>query len=131
MRGSLILAVILLASCSNYEVNTMERWCEHFLSEGNLAERHTPFWAVFPSISFDGDAIRNDFVNFLNEAMMQKVQGRIDRMVWREGSDLHVENLSSLMAIDEEEIIAGWQKVFNTTIKISSQIPQTNAFMAL
>jgi hypothetical protein len=110
MRVLLILAVVFLASCSNYEVNTTERWCEHLLSEGNLAEKHAPFWAVFPSVSFDGNAIRDDFVHFLNEALMQKVQGRIDRMVWREGSDLHVENLSSLMEIDQEEVIAEWRK---------------------
>ena len=84
MRAAAILASIFVASCSNYEVNTTERWCEHLLSDGSIAEKHAPFWAVLPSVSFNGNAIRDDFVRFLNEAMMQKVEGRIDRMVWRE-----------------------------------------------
>lgn len=109
MRTAVILGGLLLASCSNYEVNTTERWCEHLLSDGNLAEKHAPFWAVLPSVSFNGNAIRDDFVRFLNDAMMQKVEGRIDRMVWREDANLHVENLSSLMEIDQEEVIEGWR----------------------
>ena len=109
MRTAAILGVMLLASCSNYEVNTTERWCEHLLSGGNLAEKHAPFWAVLPSVSFDGNAIRDDFVRFLNKAMMEKVEGRIDRMVWREGTNLHIENLSSLMEIDQKEVIEGWR----------------------
>lgn len=109
MRAVTALALVLLASCSNYEVNTTERWCENLQSDGNLAEKHAPFWAVFPSVSFNGEAIRDDFVRFLNDALMQKVQGRIDRMVWREGAALHMENLSSLMEIEKEEVIEAWR----------------------
>jgi len=104
------LCVLLLCiSCSNYEVNTTEGWCEQ-LSGENIAEKHAPFWAVLPGVSFNANAIRDDFVRILNEAMMQKVQGRIDRMVWREGTALHIENLSSLMEIDQEEVISGWRE---------------------
>lgn len=99
---------LLFASCSNYEVNTTERWCEH-LTEDNLAEKHAPFWAVLPSVSFNGNAIRDDFVNMLNKVMMTTVQGRIDRMVWRDGTSLHIENLSSLMEVDQDEVISGWR----------------------
>ena len=109
MRVLVLMAVGLLASCSNYEVNTTERWCEHLLSDGGLAEKHAPFWAVLPSVSFNGDAIRDDFVRFMNDSMMEKVQGRIERMVWREGPTLHIENLSSLMEIDPAEVINGWR----------------------
>lgn len=103
------LSLLLCTACSHYEVNTTERWCEQ-LSEGELAQKHAPFWAVLPSVSFNGDAIRDDFVHFLNDTMMQKVQGRIDRMVWREGTALHIENLSSLIEIDQQEVISGWQE---------------------
>lgn len=109
MRVVTAVAAALLASCSNYEVNSTVRWCENLQTDGNLAEKHAPFWAVFPSVSFKGDAIRDDFVHFLNDALMQKVQGRIDRMVWREGAALHMENLSSLMEIEKEEIIEAWR----------------------
>jgi hypothetical protein len=111
MRVAVIICAVVLASCSNYEVNTTNRWCEYLLSaNGNFIEKHAPWWAVLPGISFDGNAIRDDFVRVLNDAMMKKVDGRADRMVWRKGTDLHVENLSSLMEIDEEKVIAAWRR---------------------
>lgn len=109
MKTHFIIAAFVLLSCSNYEVNTTERWCEHLLYDGNIAEKYAPFWAVFPGVSFDGEAIRDDFVRFLDDAYMQKVEGRIDRMVWREGNDLHIENFSLLMEVDEEEAINSWR----------------------
>lgn len=106
----IIVCATLLASCSNYEVNTADRWCEYLLSgNGNFAEQHAPWWAIFPSVSYDGDAIRHDFVRQLNGALMQKVGRRADRMVWQKGTELHIENLSSLMVVDEEKVISGWR----------------------
>jgi hypothetical protein len=49
------------------------------------------------------------FVVVLNDIHMQKVQGRISRMAWREATDLHLVNLSSLMVIEPKEIIDEWR----------------------
>jgi hypothetical protein len=31
-------------------------------------------------------------------------------MAWRDGTDLHIENLSTLMEIEPEEVISGWRE---------------------
>lgn len=66
--------------------------------------------AVFLSVSIDRDAIRNDFTAFMNKSHLDKVQNRAPKMAWREGSEFHLTNLSSLSAIDPEEIIEGWRE---------------------
>jgi len=75
-----------------------------------LEKQHRPVWAVRFSVSFDDDAIRDDFVSFLNALHMKAVQDRARRMVWREGTDLHLINVSSLTMIDSGEYIARWQR---------------------
>jgi hypothetical protein len=71
--------------------------------------KHSPFWAVFPGIGFDGNAIRADFAKKLNEVTLDSVQHRADRMVWVEGTDLHVVNVGSLNVIEPQEVISGWR----------------------
>ncbi len=61
-------------------------------------------------MSFHHDAVRDDFVKFLNDAHMEKVQNRAPRMAWREGTELHLVNLSSLLVVEPEEIIGGWRQ---------------------
>ena len=75
-------------------------------------------------MSFDGDAIRDDFVKFLNDSHMQKVQGRIPRMAWREGTDLHLVNLSSLMVVEPEQIIGAWKRGIEASKTFAKQDPR-------
>lgn len=112
-----------LSSCSNYEVNTVERWCEHILDEGNIAEKHAPFWAVFPSVSFSGDEIRESFVRSMNEMALQAVDQRAERMIWKEGNELHVENPSALVVVDKKEVISEWQDGVQRSIEGQSTDP--------
>ena len=103
-----LVFILTLSGCSHHKVTTAVEWCEQ-ISGVDLMEKHAPFWALFPAISFAGDSIRNDFVAMLNEPLMDKVGHRTERMVWREGANLHLENLSTLMEIEPESVIAGWR----------------------
>ncbi|WP_299618256.1 hypothetical protein [Pelagibius sp.] len=97
-----------VASCSEHRVDTFPEWCEQITGE-DLEAKYSPIWAVVFSVSFDGDAIRDDYVKFLDDSHMEKVQNRAPRMAWREGTELHLVNLSSLLVIEPEEVIAGWR----------------------
>jgi hypothetical protein len=100
---------ITLNSCYTHEVNTAEKWCEQILGV-DLKEKYSPFWAVIFGVSFDGDAIRDDYTEFLNKVHLDQVGYRSKKMAWREGTDLHLVNLSSLMTTDSEEIISQWRR---------------------
>jgi hypothetical protein len=105
-----LLAIICscLAGCSGHEVTTAEEWCES-LSGVDLMEKNAPFWAVMPSLSFNGDAIRDDFTNAINSAAMNSVQGRAEKMAWRSGIELHIVNPASLNEIEPEVVIEQWR----------------------
>lgn len=108
----LVFCVFMVASaagCSEHRVDTFPEWCEQ-ITGIDLEAKYAPFWAVVFSVSFDGDAIRDDFVKFLNDNHMKKVQNRAPRMAWREGTELHLVNLSSLLVIEPEKVIAEWRK---------------------
>lgn len=97
-----------LTSCSEHRVDSFSEWCEQ-ITGVDLEKKYAPYWAVLFSVSFDGDAIRDDFVKFLNDNYMEKVQNRVPRMAWREGTELHLVNLSSLLVIEPEKVIAEWR----------------------
>ena len=67
------------------------------------------FWSVIFSVSFDGDAIRDDFTTFMNDLHMEKIEKRAPKMAWREGTTLHLVNLSSFLMIEPEEVISRWR----------------------
>ena len=93
-------------------MDTFEKHCERkkFIDEGrDQLHEHAPFWAIFLSISSHPDAIRDDFVAFMNKAHLEKVQNRAERMAWREGLEFHLVNLSSLLEVEPEEIIGSWK----------------------
>jgi hypothetical protein len=73
-------------------------------------EKFAPSWAVLFSVSFDGDAIRDDYVKFFNDSHMEKVQNRAPRMVWRERTQLHLMKLSSLLVIEPEKVTSEWRE---------------------
>jgi len=112
MRTTLLRAfvpvILTFAGCSVHEVKTADEWCQK-LSGVDLLQKNAPFWAAFPGITFNGDAIRDDFVATLNAALLEKVENRSDVMAWRENSDLHVRNLSTFFEIEPEEIIEEWR----------------------
>ena len=118
LRSAASVAVCLLmmgslTACSEHVVDTFPEWCEQ-ITGVDLEEKYLPFWAVLFSVSFDGDAIRADYVKFLNNSHMEKVQNRAPRMAWREGTELHLVNLSSLLMIEPEKIIGEWRKGIET-----------------
>jgi hypothetical protein len=108
------LATLLISACSNHKVDTADEWCEQ-LRGVDLMAKHSPFWAVFPGIQFDGNAIRADFAKKLNDAALDSVQHRADRMVWAEGTDLDVVNVAGLNQIEPEEIISEWRTLIESS----------------
>ena len=102
-----------IAACSEHRVDTFHEWCEQ-ITGVDLKAKHSPLWAVIFSVSFDGDAIRDDYVTFLNDAHMEKVEYRAPRTAWREGTELHLVNLSSLLRIEPEKIIGEWRQGIDT-----------------
>tara|TARA_R110000787_G_scaffold274267_1_gene382152 strand:- start:203 stop:931 length:729 start_codon:yes stop_codon:yes gene_type:complete len=110
MRATLVLlSAIVVAGCSEHRVDTFPEWCEQITGE-DLREKHGPPWAVVFSVSYDGEAIRDDYAKFLNELHIEKVNNRAPKMAWREGANLHLINLSSLLVIESEKVIDEWRK---------------------
>lgn len=105
---TLIPVLLLLGACSEHKVDTFPEWCEQ-ITGVDLYEQYAPFWAIFPSVSFHAEEIRDDVASSLNAMFMEKVENRSDRMVWREGTELHMINLSSLLVIESEKIIGSWR----------------------
>jgi hypothetical protein len=107
-RVAAFLGLVLpLASCSTYHARTAEDYCAQ-LTGVNLSEAHAPSWAVFPGVQFHGDAIRDSYVRLLDSLSLEKVGHRADRMVWREGLDLHIESLATLMQVDADSVTNAW-----------------------
>ena len=102
-----------VTACSEHRVDTAPEWCEQ-ITGVDLEDKYAPVWVVLFSVSFDGDAIRDDYVKFLNDTHMEKVENRAPRMAWREGTELHLVNLSSLLMIEPEQIIGEWRNGVET-----------------
>src|SRR6266487_5954818 len=61
-----LLLPIFLLGCLEHRVDTFPKWCEQ--SAGvDLRKQHAPFWTIIFSVSFDGEAIRDDFTAFLKK----------------------------------------------------------------
>jgi hypothetical protein len=105
----LIILAMLVVGCARHKVDTFPEWCEQ-ITGVNLEKEYRPFWAVIFSVSFDGDAIRDDFAAFLNKTHLEKVQNRTPKMAWREGTQLHLVNLSSFLVIEPEKVIEEWRQ---------------------
>lgn len=104
-----IIAISLLVGCAEHKVDTFPEWCEQ-ITGVDLEHKYRPFWAVIFSVSFAGNAIRDDFTAFLNKTHLEKVQNRTPKMAWREGTELHLVNLSSFLVIEPEKVINEWRQ---------------------
>lgn len=104
-----------ITACSHHKVDTMAKWCER-IAEVDLERKYAPFWAVSFAVSFNGDAIRDDFASMINSAYLEKTQNRAPRMAWRQGTELHIVNLSALIMVPPEEFISDWRKGIATEI---------------
>jgi hypothetical protein len=100
--------LFFLPGCSVHEVNTFEGWCEQ-ITGVDLIEKYAPFWALLPGVTFRGDEIRDDYTDFLNGALLEKVENRAPRMAWRERADLHIVNLSGFFVVDPGLLISEWR----------------------
>ena len=61
LQGILLVAVVsILVSCYTYKVDTVPKWCEQNAGV-DLEKKHGPWWAAIFAVSFDGDAIRDDY----------------------------------------------------------------------
>lgn len=109
MRRLILVALTLISGCSEYKVDTYPKWCEQ-ITGVDIQKKYAPFWAVFPGVSFHGDAIRDSYTEFLNKRHLEEVQNRAPKMAWRDGAQLHLVNLSSFLVIEPEKVIEEWRK---------------------
>lgn len=116
-----VLVAFLIVGCAEHRVDTFQEWCEQIGGE-DLDKKYRPFWAVIFGVSFDGDAIRDDYTDSLNKLHLEKVANRAPKMAWREGTELHLVNLASLMVIEPEKIIEEWRN----GIELSKQYKHTD-----
>lgn len=103
-----LFTIMGFCGCSEHKVDTVKECCEQ-ISGVDLAAKYRPFWAVIFGVSFDKDSIRDEYTEILNKLHLEKVENRAPKMAWREGADLHLVNLSSLMAVEPETIIDEWR----------------------
>lgn len=104
-----IIATLSFVGCAEHKVDTYPEWCEQ-ISGSNIEKKYRPSWAVFFSVSFDGNAIRDDFTEFINKTHLEKVQNRTPKMAWRKGTELHLVNLSSFLVVEPEKVIEEWRQ---------------------
>ena len=121
LKICLVIIAFSIFGCAEHRVDTFQEWCEQISGE-DLDEKYRPFWAVIFSVSFDGDAIRDDYTEFLNKLHLEKVGNRAPKMAWREGTELHLVNFSSLLVIEPEKIIEEWRR----GIELSKQYKHTD-----
>ena len=107
-KTTIIFLILLSFGCAEQKVDTFQEWCEQISGE-DLDKKYRPFWAVIFSVSFNGDAIRDDYTEFINKLHLEKVEHRASKMAWREGTELHLINLSSLLVVEPEQIIEEWR----------------------
>lgn len=118
----LLIIAFSIFGCAEHKVDTVEEWCEQ-ISGVNLEAKYRPFWAVIFSVSFDADSIRDEYTEMLNKLHLEKVENRAPKMAWREGTDLHLVNLSSLLVAEPEKIIDEWRKGIELSKQFKDQDP--------
>ena len=117
-----VLSVLLVVACSEHKVDTFPEWCEQ-ISGVDLEANYLPFWAVIFSVSYDRDAIRDDYIMFLDQTYLEKIDNRAPRMAWREGVELHLVNLSGFLMIAPQTVIGEWAGGVETAKKYGHEEP--------
>ena len=112
----------VLLGCTEHHVDTFPEWCEQ-ISGVDLEKKYDRFWAVIFSVSFDAEAIRDDYTNVLNESHLEKVQNRTDKMAWRKGTELHLVNLSSFFVLEPSKVIEEWRHGIELNKQFKHQHP--------
>ena len=103
-----LLLTIFQFGCSKHKVDTVEEWCEQ-ITGVDLNKKYMPFWAITLAVTYDADAIRDEFVNILDTLFLEKVNNRSPKMAWRDSTTIHIVNLSSLMMINPDSVINEWR----------------------
>lgn len=106
-----VLILVLITSvtgCYDFKIDNFPEWCGQ-TSDATLEDKYRPFWAVIFAVSTDADAIRDDFTDFVNKSLREKVENRSPQMAWREGTSFHLINPSALMVAEPEPIINEWR----------------------
>ncbi|MDY7035949.1 MAG: hypothetical protein SV375_07280 [Thermodesulfobacteriota bacterium] len=127
LRIHFVVVAFIILGCAEHKVDTFQEWCEQISGE-DLDEKYRPFWAVIFGVSFDADAIRDDYTEFLNKLHLEKVNNRAPKMAWREGTELHLVNLSSLMVVEPEKIIEEWKNGIELSKQYKHTDPATKCF---
>jgi len=102
------ISILTILACSTHEIDNTEGWCALINGE-DLDKKYRPAWAIEFSVSFNSEAIRDDFAGMLNTRYLENANGRISRMAWRVGAELHLVNPSSLLAVEPEKFIEEWR----------------------
>lgn len=106
IQAVLLVAMCLpIAACKTHEVNTWERWCEQ-VTQVDLKNKYRG-WAVVFGVSYNAEAIREDFANRFHKKAITSVRNRyfggvsiddpvLEEMVqirligvWHESTELH------------------------------------------
>ena len=103
------ILAILVAGCSEIKVDNFQKWCE-LISGEDLKDKYAKSWVLKISLAIDENAIRDDFVSFLNRTLLKKAQYKAPEMAWKKDDELHLVNLSSIQNIAPEIMIDKWKK---------------------
>ena len=102
-------AILVISSGCHVAIDSVEKWCEHVYWEVDLTDKYVP-WAPFPIVSFDYESVRDNYVALMDSLWLDIVDHRAERMAWRDGMELHVESLATLMAVAADTVIDGWKQ---------------------
>lgn len=74
-----LFLIMVFLGCAEHKVDTVEEWCEQ-INGVDLDGKYRPFWAVIFGVSFDADAIRDEYTEMLNKLHLEKVENRAPKM---------------------------------------------------
>ena len=110
------ILAIFFAGCSEIKVDNFQKWCE-LISGEDLKDKYAKYWVLKISVSIDENAIRDDFVSFLNRTLLKKASYKAPEMAWMKNDELHLVNLSSIQNIAPEIMIDKWKKGIKSALQ--------------
>jgi hypothetical protein len=113
----ILLFLATLSGCARHEVDTFKEWCE--LRAGvDLKQRYAPAWVLKFTVVVDEAAVREDYANFLNKALLKRVQYRVPRMGWAKDREMHLVNLAAVEEVPPAAMIEKWRQGIRETREI-------------